>query len=236
MTANHDPRSYTVKTFLPWTDGTGKRWRGWKLLPLTIPFVIIYNIVAWVVFVPAADKRGRHYWIDDDTVGHLLFQIPNLTADPRQAVLSIVTGPWINHDSLQLIYVTALLLLFGAVFEVREGTIRLMLIFFSTSFVAALFSGFLLHLIYPHIWDIRFFEIAWNRNWTGGSAGCFGLLGALAARARRPWMLVSLFVAWECFIWWVNLRNYTSVFHFSAMATGFAITCWWLPPIRGRRK
>jgi hypothetical protein len=197
MTANHDPRSYTVKTFLPWTDGTGKRWRGWKLLPLTIPFVIIYNIVAWVVFVPAAEKRGRHYWIDDDAVGHLLFQIPSLTADPRQAVLSIVTGPWINHDSLQLIYVTALLLLFGAVFEVREGTIRLMLIFFSTSFVAALFSGFLLHLIYPHI---------------------------------------SLFVAWECFIWWVNLRNYTSVFHFSAMATGFAITCWWLPPIRGRRK
>jgi len=232
MTATHDLHSHSFKSFLPWTDGAGRRWRGWKQAPLTIPFVIVYIVLAWILFIPAAERRGRHYWIDDDAVGHLLFSVPDLTGDPLRAIRSIVTGPWINHDSLQLMYVTALLLMFGAVFEVREGTLRMMLIFFGTSFFAALFGGFLLHAIYPHMWDTRFFEIAWNRYWTGGSAGCFGLLGALAARARRPVLLLALFISWECFIWWVNLRNYTSAFHFSAMTAGFLATRLWLPPIR----
>lgn len=221
-----------ISEYLPWTDGTGRRWRGWKWFPAKIPFVLGYIVIAWLLFIPAAERRGRHYWIDDDAVGHLLYRVPDLTDNPLRAIRSIVTGPWINHDSLQLIYVTALLLIFGAQFELREGTLRVMLIFFGTSFIAALFSGFLLHLIYPHIWDTRFFEIAWNRYWTGGSAGCFGLLGAFAARAPRPLVLLTLFFAWECFIWWIILRNYTSVFHFSAMLAGFFATRWFLPPIR----
>ncbi len=231
MTAIRVQSTHPLAAFVPWAGGTGRRWSGWMRLPAMIPFVIVYIVVAWIVFIPAAERRGRHYWIDDDAVGHLLFQIPNLTEDPLRAMLSIVSGPWINHDSLQLVYVTALLLIFGTQFELREGTLRMTIVFFGTSFVAALFSGFMLHLVYPQIWDTRFFEIAWNRNWTGGSAGCFGLLGAIAARARRPGPLLAVFVAWECFIWWVNLRNYTSVFHLSAMTAGYLITRFLLPPV-----
>lgn len=217
--------------FVPWADGTGRPWRGWARVPAMVPFSVVYLVLAWVLFIPNAERRGRHYWIDDDAIGHMLFQVPDLTRDPPGAVLSIVTAPWINHDSLQLVYVTALFLLFGMLFEIREGTRRMAIVFFGTSFFAALAGGFLLHLIYPELSDARFFEIAWNRNWTGGSAGCFGLLGAVAARARRPWPLLALFVAWECFIWWVNLRNYTSMFHLSALTAGFLITRCLLQPI-----
>jgi hypothetical protein len=232
MTAIGSPRLQPFARFTPWTDGTGRPWCGWKRLPVTIPFVITYLMVAWVLFIPAAERRGGLYWIDEEAVGHLLFRIPDLTGDPPRALRSIVTGPWINHDSLQLIYVTALLLLFGIVFEVREGTFRLMLIFFGTSCVGALVAGALLHLVYPHPWDIRLFEVAWNRYWTGGSAGCFGVLGAFAARARRPGLLLAVFVVWECAVWWIVLRNYASAFHFWALAAGFLATRWLLPPIR----
>ena len=226
------PSGTPLARFIPWTDGTGRLWCGWKRLPVTIPFVVAYIVIAWGLFIPAAERRGGLYWIDEDAVGHLLFRIPHLTDDPPRAFRSIVTGPWINHDSLQLIYVTALLLIFGIVFEVREGTLRLVLIFFGTSFVAALVAGVLLHLVYPHLWDTRLFEVAWNRYWTGGSAGCFGLLGAVAARARRPELLLAVFVVWECAVWWIILRNYASAFHLSAMAAGFLATRWLLPPFR----
>lgn len=216
----------------PWTDGTGRPLRRWWQLPLMIPFVVIYIVAAWMFFVPAAEFRDGLYWIDEDAVGHLLFHIPDLLAQPLRALRSLLTGPWLNHDSLQLVYVTALLMTFGAIFELREGTLRIILLFFGTSFAAALLSGFLLHLIYPHLWDIRFLENAWNRSWSGGSAGCFGVMGAIAARARRPFLLLAIFVAWECAIWWINLRNYTSVFHLFAMASGFAIARWSLAPIR----
>lgn len=196
------------------------------------PFTLMYTVVAWVLFVPAAELRNGVYWIDEDEVGHLLFHIPDLTNRPLHAVRSIVTAPWLNHDSIQLVYVTILLLLFGIVFELREGTVRMVAIFFGTTFVSAVFGGFLLHAIYPHPLGSPFFENAWLRSWSGGSAGCFGLLGALASRARRPLPLIAIFVAWECGVWWFNLRNYTSVFHLTALATGFAATRWLFPPIR----
>ncbi len=87
MTGTHTPSSHPLARFSPWTDGTGCPWRGWKRLPAMIPFVIGYILVAWIVFIPAAERRGRHYWIDDDAVGHLLFQIPDLTGDPPRAIL-----------------------------------------------------------------------------------------------------------------------------------------------------
>lgn len=221
-----------IAVWLPWTDGTGRPWRGWKRLPMLAPFVPIHLVAAWVLFVPAAEYRNGNYWIDEDAVGHLLFQIPDLTARPLEAIRSLITAPWLNHDAIQLVYVTALLLLFGIIFELREGTVRMIVVFFGTTFVAAIGGGFLLHLIYPHVWDTDFFETAWNRTWSGGSAGCFGVMGALAARARRPALLLGIFITWECFIWWVNLRNYASVFHFSAMATGYVAARWLFPPIR----
>ena len=221
-----------VAAFLPWADGTGRTWPGWRQLPKSIPFVIGYNLIAWAIFVPSAEKRGTHYWIDEEAVGHLLYRIPDLTENLPRALRSLVTAPWINHDSLQLVYVTVLLLTFGAAFEVKEGTGRLVLIFFGTSAAAAVTAGLFLHLTYPHLWDARLPEVAWNRFWTGGSAGCFGVLGAFAARARRPELLLAVFLLWEAAVWWTVLRNYASAFHLPALAAGFVVTRWALPPIR----
>jgi hypothetical protein len=191
-------------------------------------------VVAWCLFVPAAERRGNLWWIDDDAVGHLLFRIPQLTGDPLRALRGVVTSPWINHDSMQLIYVTVLLLTFGSLFEVREGTLRIVLVFFGTSMVAAIAAGTLLHIIYPHIWDTRTLEVAWNRHWTGGSAGCFGILGAIAARAPRPAPLLVLILVWEAAVWYVVLWNYTPAFHLAALAAGFALARWWLSPVHPR--
>ena len=71
-------RTWPLAPFLPWTDGSGRAWPGWRRLPPSIPFVIAYIVVAWVLFIPAAEARGGLYWIDEDAVGHLLFRIPFL--------------------------------------------------------------------------------------------------------------------------------------------------------------
>jgi hypothetical protein len=58
------------------------------------------------------------------------------------------------------------------------------------------------------------------------------VLGAFAARARRPELLLAVFLAWETAVWWTVLRNYASAFHIPAMAAGFIVTRRLLPPIR----
>lgn len=224
------PVRHRLAPYLPWTDATGRRWRGWSRMPLMAPFAFIYMAVSWVLFVPAAEQRNGKYWIDEEAVGHLLYHVPDLSQDFPKAMRSLLTAPWLNHDSLQLVYVTALLLMFGVVFEIREGTLRTVMVFFGTTFFSAVAGGAILHGIYPELWDTLALENAWQRSWSGGSVGCFGLMGALAGHARRPILLLSIFVLWEAFLWWVNLRNYTSVFHLSALAAGFVTSRYLLPP------
>ena len=94
-------------------------------------------------------------------------------------------------------------------------------------------GGILLHLIYPELWDTSVLETAWRRKWSGASPGCFGLMGGLAARSRNPWPLLGLFGLWEAFILIVNLRDYTSVFHFTALLTGYVAVRYLIsPPLR----
>lgn len=216
----------------PWTDGTGRRPVGvWRTL-LAGRFVLLYLVVSWALFVPLAEPEGGKYWIDEERVGAFVYRIPDLTADFPRALRSLVTAPFLNHDSVQLVYVTVLALLFGLLFEVREETRTTALLFFGTSFVGAVVAGVLLHLIYPEVVETSFVERAWTRTWSGGSAGCFGLMGAFAARARRPGPLLSFFLVWELNVAWWNLRSYTPAFHLTALVVGFLLTRYVIVPAR----
>ncbi len=146
-----------------------------------------------------------------------------------------MTAPWLNHNLVQLAYVTALLLLVGLPFEAREGTARTVALFFGTTFAGAVAAGLLLHALYPEVWHNRFAERAWERTWSGGSAGAFGLIGATAARAPVPWPLLGLAIFWEANVVWWYLREYTPAFHLSALLVGFLVTRYALPPRRRDR-
>jgi hypothetical protein len=204
-----------------------------------MPFVVacsaVYLVVSWFLFVPNSYDDGDKYEIEGDRFDPYVFRVPDLSENLPRALRSLVTAPYINHDSLQLIYVTVLVLLFGVIFEVREGPLTTVLVFFGTTFVAAVIGGVLLHLIYPELWEASFLETAWRRKWSGGSPGCFGLMGGLAARARSPWLPLGLFALWEIFILTVNLRDYTSVFHFVALFTGYLVVRHLIsPPARAK--
>jgi hypothetical protein len=189
-----------------------------------------YLVLSWLLFVPLSDDDGGKYKIDEERVDAYVYRVPDITEDFFHALRSLVTAPFLNHDSLQLVYVTLLVLLFGVIFEIREGARTTVLVFFGSTFFAAIFGGVLLHLVYPGLWDASFLETAWGRTWSGGSAGCFGLMGGLAARAHKPWLLLGMFALWEIFIEYVNLRSYTTVFHFAALFAGFVAIRYLIPP------
>lgn len=215
----------------PWGTVPGRAVpRGPRRL-LAAPFLALYVVLSWILFLPFARPQEGFLVIEEGPWQAFLYQIPNLTRDPLLALRSLLTAPFLNLDSVQLVYVTALLALFGFAFEAREGVWRTVLVFFAATFAGAIVAGLLLHAIYPAVWDNAFFERAWTRSWSGGSAGAFGLMGALAARARLPWPLLGFFVFWELNVGWFFLRSYTPAFHLTALATGFLLTRYALRPI-----
>ncbi len=230
-TRNH-PLRRSLAACLPWTDGGGRAWRGWTRLPLLTPFVPLYLIASWILFLPGAEPVPGNYVIDPEPVRPFLYHIPDLSRDFPRALGTLVTAPWLNHNAVQLVYVTVLLLLFGVVFEAKEGTRTTIALFFGTTFAGALAAGLLLHLLYPQVVDNAFMARAWDRTWSGGSAGCFGLMGALAARARVCWPVLALFVLWEVNVVVWYLREYTPAFHLTALVVGFLILRYAVAPTR----
>ncbi len=210
-----------IAACLPWAGGGGRPWPGWARLPLMVPFAPLYLIASWALFLPAAEPAPGNYVIDPEPVRPFLYHIPDLSRDFPRAIGTLLTAPWLNHNAVQLVYVTALLLLFGVAFELKEGTRLTIALFFGTTFAGALAAGLLLHLLYPQVVDNAFMARAWDRTWSGGSAGCFGLMGGLAARARVPWPLLALFVLWEVNVVAWYLREYTPAFHLTALVVGF---------------
>jgi hypothetical protein len=199
--------------------------------PAEAPFVWLYLLVTWALFLALVRPQDGRVSIDKGPILHLLYAIPDLSGNPTGVLRSLVAAPLFNHNLLQLLYVTGLLLLFGATVERALGARSTALVFFGTTLVAAIGAGVLLHLIYPDLSDRPIFVRAWEKSWCGGSAGCFGLMGALASRDARPWRLLGYFAAWELVVLVVYLRNYTSAFHLIALATGFLVARL-LPTIR----
>lgn len=224
-----------IARYLPWTDGTGRPWPGVRRLPMAAPFTLLYLIASWLLFIRFARRRGGDYAIDQEALRPFLYAIPDLTERPARVLRAFATAPFLNHNDVQLVYVTVLLLLFGVVFEAKEGTRRTVLIFLGTTWLGALVAGALVHLLYPELLDNAVLQKAWGRTWSGGSAGCYGIMGALAGRARRPWALLFLMVLWEVNVVLWYLKHLTPAFHMTALAAGFAVTRYLLVPRGGAR-
>jgi hypothetical protein len=207
-------------------------------MPLMAPFVLAYLVAAWFLFLLTADYTptgpyAGKYAIDEARFAPLLYHIPDLSRDFPRALRTLATAPFLNHDHVQIVYVT-ILLLFGLAFEAREGTRLTAALFYGTTFAAALAAGALLHLIYPAVLDAPLLATAWGRTWSGASAACFGLMGALAARARVPWPLLGLFALWELNVAVWYLRSYTPAFHLTALLAGFLAMRYAVIPLRAK--
>jgi len=191
-------------------------------LPVAIP---LYLLTAWPLYFVFRDSR--------DTIDDLSYRIPELATDTARALASIGPAPFLNHSLDQLVYATLMLLIFGLVVEWRLGWLRTTLLFFGTIFVACLIAAAVLHAIYPEVVDSGEFRKAWERSYSGGSAGALGLDGAFAATSRWPYAWLAAFALWELGLWYFYLGNFTPVFHISALLLGFAAVRW-LPTV-GRR-
>lgn len=220
-----------LRRFAPWGDGSRLPQRsGWKKV-LGAPAVAVYLIVSWVLFLPFATVQRGILQLPWELTERFGYAIPDLTRDPLSALTSLVTAPLVNHDIIQLVYVTVLLLVFGVPFEAREGTKRFLVVFVLVGAVGALVAGVLLHVLYPDVSAHPVLETAWERTWSGGSAGAFGIMGGVAARARNPWPLLAFFAFWELNVGWWFLRSYTPAFHITALVAGFLLVRFRMRPI-----
>lgn len=187
----------------------------WRALRHT-PRVLLLLIPAWITVLtidePAAADAGPVFFRPSDIMGEPLSIIP-----------ALVIGPLVHLKLDQTLLVTGQLILFGIAVERRLTAFTAFAVFWATTAAGALAAGLLLHVLHAGFPDADSVTAAWERIYSGGSVGGFGLMGALAALSRRPWVLVAIYAAWELVAWYFVLRNFTPAFHGIGFVTGYAM-------------
>ena len=218
--------------FLPWRSITNERmpigpsW--WARFPAHLAYTsgTIVLFALWIIVF----ERDRTQ-VPDALTWSFVYQVPNLFADVPRTFVNFATGIWFNHHPVQIVYVFVLLGLFGVWFEIHEGSRRAIAVFYGASIFAGITAGLLLHVLHASF-DAAWIERAWTHEWNGGSAGAFGLAGGYAARARKPWLLMTVLLVWEVNVELWHLRSYTVAFHVAALAFGYCWVRYWMPTRR----
>jgi hypothetical protein len=152
------------------------------------------------------------------------YSIADLSENLPRAFVVLPVATFVNVGVLQLLYVTAILAAVSPRAALRGERVAAG-VFLGTSIVAGLVAGVALYAIDAQV-SHRILDEAWERSWNGGSAGCYGLVGSVAAGGRRPWLMLGLVGAWEIGLTGIHLRSYTPAFHITALLAGFVAGRW----------
>jgi membrane associated rhomboid family serine protease len=193
---------------------------------LSAPLVLSYLTVSWALFIALAEPTDLGFAVREEQIRSFQYHIPDLTDNTTRLITALGTAVFLNRDSTQLVAVTLLVLLFGVSFERREGSGRTLFVYYLSAIAGALAAGSLLYALrlIPGFAHHPALEFAWERAWSGGSAGCFGLMGGLAARSSRPRLLLAIILVAETANGGLILRSYTPAFHISALFAGYVVT------------
>jgi hypothetical protein len=185
-------------------------------------FVVTFLSSAWLIFLVLVRSNG---WIPSAVRPHIGFVWNEWGSNPFEAFYMANVGLVVQHSWGQIVYISLLLLAIGIRYEMREGTVRTLLMFYGAclSGVAVLSVVILTTWVNgPHGWN---HHLA-STSWSGASVGCFGLLGATIATSRNPWPLLAVWATYEGAVEWILVPGLAVTMHIAGFVFGFAASRW----------
>lgn len=187
---------------------------------LQVPFVTGFLVTAWVAFLSLVRQNG---WIAPDLRAHIGYIPAQWTANPIQGFISANVGIVVQHSWGQIIYISLILLIFGTLYELREGTLRTIIVFYGASVAGIATLTFV--VLTTSVSD----AYAWSQHvsqtsWSGASVGCFGLLGAYLATHARPWWFVGAWAVYEIALEWTLVPGLAVAMHIVGFLFGFTVS------------
>ncbi len=213
----------------PWCDSEGKPLRP---LPLLVDrkFTFAYLSIVWLIWLNPSFGPEHDCYLPNsgfDCSGGLW---PADLIDAPLTFLTTMLVMVLYHNTLvHILFVTTGFIIFVQSFETRENASATMSIFLATTFIAAVTVSLGMN-VGAAIWpESELISTGMARNWMGGSAGFYGVIGAAAHHSRIVWLVPLLIVAFET---WNHLGNgislFTSTAHMVAMVAGFLMWSKWI--------
>ena len=213
----------------PWCDSNGLPLRPLELF-LSRKFTFSYLILIWVFWLSDMTGPPNDCYITGGGYSCIAGIWPGDLVDaPIRFFTSLLIIPFFHHDTPHIMFVTMSFLVFVQSFEAREGAIRTYVLFMICLSLTAIGVSIGMHigeLIYP---DSEFIRSGFARNWNGGSAGMFGIIGASSHQARKAWLVPTIAIVFEMWNHFINgIGTLTSTAHMMSMTVGFLLWGYWI--------
>lgn len=158
------------------------------------------------------------------------FWVRNLTENPLIFVRNLFTTLFLHNGVDHILFVTILgFVLIVQSHEAVFGAKITGLIFLSSYWTVAPFFAVFYTVgieIFP---DSEFMQLAFERNWMGGSIGMFQVYGALATQSRKPWMMLLIPFIFEAFnLSVLGIDLHISLMHLMSTVLGYLISLWFV--------
>lgn len=156
--------------------------------------------------------------------------IDTMISDPMSFFLSLFTAPWFHNgiDHILLVTIAGFLIIVPS-FEVHYGPVATAILFFFLVVITTTFIGGCFNL--ANIWwpENEFVSFVYGRNWMGGSAGFYGIYGALLQKSKKPLTGLLIVACWETFSNQVfGISSQINLMHMTAATFGFLTWGYWL--------
>lgn len=214
----------------PWTDKYD-RLMNLKDWFLSRKFTIIYLSVIWIISLTlgfGSTLRCAESWQLSFICEHVMWMIQFRT-DIGAFVMSFFTAPYFHNGVDHIWFVTLFgFLLTVQAFETQHGSWAAFIYFTTTYIFIGLLTGPMFNIGLEMWPDSHFFYYAFERNWMGGSAGAFAMMGGLTYFSGKRWAIPSVIIAFEILNFTVIGNNvYISFIHSSAAVWGYFISYIW---------
>lgn len=152
---------------------------------------------------------------------------------PLHFFTSLLIAPIYHNSNEHIIFVSVGFMLFVQSFELRQGSVQTYFLFMLFTSITALAMAVAMNsaeLFWP---ESELLATGFSRNWMGGSAGFYGIIGASAHQTKKMWVIPTIAIAFE---YWNHFLHGISIFtssaHMISLISGFIIWGYWTGNLR----
>ncbi len=228
------------KTILPWSwpwrNSNGEQLKPFQAF-MSRKFTYTYLMIIWVIWITIG--RGPEYLCYANGGGLSCIGgiwPADLIDAPLRFFFSLLIAPIFHNSNEHIIFVSFGFLLFVQSFEARLGSLRTYILFMIFTCITALIMSSVMN-ISELIWtESTLLDEGFSRNWMGGSAGFFGLIGASSHQCKNMLLIPVIAITFE---YWNHFFHgisfYTSSAHMISLISGFIIWGFWTGNLRNSR-
>ena len=195
-------------------------------------FSISYLVIIWIlaVLLDFGSTRNCGPTWQLEFICQQSVWMGKMYSEPFNFIINTFISTFFHNGIDHILFVTIVgFIVIAQSFEAQNSSRATLFLFFSSMAFVCIFMGFIINWGYSNWPQIDYYSFAIERSWMGGSAGFFGVFGALTHNCRNKWIVPLIVVLFESInLFLLGIDPQISTAHILATIYGLIVWGFWI--------